>query len=214
VKRSIGFAAAGILLLAASADAQIIFDTFGPGDTYNQSAGFAVAGPASSANNTFESAAQFVAAVSGAIQQIDFGLTMSGGGPVNVFLYGDAAGAPDNLTQILLGSVTPTEAFGSTNHSIVSLIPAGEVDVIQGTTYWLVLKPGNDTVRDTWNRSLGSSGVQDVSLDDMSWIQANTTLAAFEITAVPEPGTYMVAFLTLGVLVGRHLRRSRTQAGA
>lgn len=214
MKRSIGFAAAGILLLVASADAQIIFDTFGAGDTYNPSAAFTVSGPASSTGRTFESAAQFVAGASGAIQQIDLGLTLSDPGPVNVFLYGDAAGAPDNLTQILLGSVTPTQAFGSTNNSIVSIIPAGEVDVIEGTTYWLVLKPGDDTVRDAWNRSLASSGVQDVSLDDTSWIQANTTLAAFEITAVPEPGTYLFAFLTLGVLVGRHFRRSRKQAGA
>jgi hypothetical protein len=201
-----------ILFLAATANGDVIFNSFGPGHTYDQTNAFTISGPASSTGQTFESAARFTALTSGPISQVDLGLTLRDGGAVNVFLYGDASGSPDNLSQILLGSVTPTVAFGTTNNAIVSLVPTGTVMVTQSVPYWLVLKPANDTVRETWNRSLGVVGIQDVSLDDMNWIQANTTIAAFEITSVPESSTATIAFLALFFLVGRQLLKLGVRA--
>jgi len=47
---------------------------------------------------------------SGNLALVDLGLTFDAGhqGPVNVYLYGDAGGSPDNANQTLLGSGTPS----------------------------------------------------------------------------------------------------------
>lgn len=174
----------------------IVFNTLGPGNTYTQNSGYTVAGPASSIGNLFEPAAEFTALAGGALSEIDLGLTTRDGGAVNVYLYGDAGGAPDNLSAILLGTVTPTQSFGTTNNTITSLFLLNGPSVNAGTTYWLVLKPASDLTRDVWNQSLGISGVQDVSLDDSNWIQASSTLAAFEITSVPEVSPIAAMVLT------------------
>ncbi len=179
---------AGWLLASSTAwcAGTTVFDTLGPTNIYSQNSGYTVSGPSSSIGTTFESAAEFVAQAGGALSGVDLGLTIRDGGPVNVYLAGDASGSPDNLSQILLGTVTPTQTFGTTNNTITTLFLLNDPSVTAGTTYWLVLKPGTDVTRDVWNQSLGISGVQDVSSDDSSWLQANTTLAAFRITAVPE----------------------------
>ena len=178
----------------------VVVDTLGPGNTYAQSSGFAVSGPSSSLGNTFESASEFVAAAGGTLTQIDLGLTLVDGGSVNVYLYGDAGGSPDNLSQILLGNVTPTQVFGTTNNSIVSFVPAGNVSVNLGTTYWLVLKPGTDSTRDDWNQSLTATGVQMVAQGDGNWIQSNTILSAYRIIAVPEPSPIVLTIAGLVLL--------------
>jgi hypothetical protein len=205
-----------VFSLVATVYADIVFNTLGAGNTYDQNNANLVTGPSSSVGNTFESAARFIAAAGGTLAQIDLGLTIrnGAGGSVNVYLYGDDSGSPDNLSQILLGSATPTQPFGTTNNSIVSLIPASSVPVNSGTTYWLVLKPGSSITDDDWNRSLGTSGVQDVSTDDMTWVQANTTLAAFRITAVPEPSTTALPILTLVFLVIYRVFRFRPPGSA
>ena len=103
-----------------------MFDTLGPGNTYNQTRGFQVLG---SSVGLREAAAEFatIADVNGA-WKIQLGLTKipnTSGGPVDVFLYGNAAGVPDNTDQTFLGTVTPTQFFGTTNNSLVSLTVMG-----------------------------------------------------------------------------------------
>lgn len=176
--------------------AATVFNTLGPGNTYQQNAGYTVAGPASSIGNTFEPAAQFTALAGGDLSEIDLGLTTRDGGSVDVYLYGDAGGSPDNLSQILLGTVTPTQAFGTTNNTITPLFLLNGPSVTAGTAYWLVLKPASDLTRDVWNQSLGFAGMQDISTDDSTWLQANSTLAAFEITSVPEVSPIAMMVLT------------------
>jgi len=131
-----------LAILSATAQANtIILDTFGPSNTYNQSAGFAV----TKVPSLFQEAARFTAGASGQLATIDLGLTWeTTPGSVLVFLYGDAGGTPNILDQTLLGSVTPTGEFDTTNDSIVTLtVPTG-VSLTGGTGYWLVLKPGDD----------------------------------------------------------------------
>jgi hypothetical protein len=188
-----------IIAWANLSSAGIAFDTFGPGNTYQQGNAYIVSGPAaSSVSNTFEEAARFVAASGGSIGEVDLGLTTRDGGPVDVYLYGDAGGSPDNLTQTLLGSVTPTQSFGTTNNSIVSLSSLNGPSIDAGTAYWLVLKPGTPTMSDDWNRSLSTAGIQDISHDDENWIEADqgNPIAAFRITTVPEPRSVAAMILT------------------
>lgn len=150
------FAATALLLVTARATS-IVFDTFGPGDTYSSTRGYDVgdlgglAGPF-----TFEEAAQFTAGTSGNLATVYLGLTYLSGFialPVNVYLYSDTGGSPNNAKQTLLGSATPTAAFGTTNSSAISFSVAGAVPVTTGTTYWLILKPSASNEFDIWNES-------------------------------------------------------------
>ncbi len=179
-----------VLALTARADL-IVFDTFGPGDTYHPTSGFDVGdfgGPL-----PYEEAAQFMAAASGNLTSVTLGLTYLGGYtalPVNVYLYGDAVGSPDSANQIFLGSGTPTALFTATNNSVVSFAVAGSVPVTVGSTYWLVLKPSAANVADIWNSALPTvSGIVDQSFNDSTWYFAGYTfLPAFRLTAVvPAP---------------------------
>ena len=131
-----------VLVAAARADTTV-FDTFGPGDTYNAGLAYQIGGGA----NNEEIAAQFTAGASGNLANVALGLTYRldtdpAFRAVNVFLYGDASGSPDNANQTLLGSTTPIALFdGVTNNSVVSFSVAGTVPVAMGSLYYVVLKP-------------------------------------------------------------------------
>jgi hypothetical protein len=175
-----------------------------------------------------ENAAQFVAGASGNLATVDLGLTYRDSGmpgAVNVYLYGDASGSPDNTNQIFLGSGTPTTQFGSfPATSLVSFAVAGTIPVTMGTTYWLVLKSANNAAVDTWNFSFPPVlGRDDFSTDDSTWMPSTvvtpftgTVLPAFRITAqgagVPDSGSTIMLMLgsTAGLLVLRRPFRSQS----
>jgi hypothetical protein len=193
-----------LIVLARTVQANtIVFDTFDPGNTYYAFQGFDVGfgGPTQSA---VETAAHFASGASGVLATVDLGLTVFdfenhfGSGQVNVFLYADLADSPDNSSQTFLGSVTPTATFGSTDNSIVSLTPAGTVNVTLGTIYWLVLKPADPSETVVWNREHLNTGTPepgggtDQTFDDSHWFRDDDALPAFRITAfssVPDRGT-------------------------
>ena len=166
------------LATAVHADTRV-FDSFGPGDTYNPSLAYDIG---SGANN-HEIAAQFTAGASGNLATVDLGLTyFTGTNPafraVNVYLYGDASGLPNNANQTLLGSATPVAEFnGITNNSVVNLSVAGSVPVTSGSIYWLVLKPTSIATTDAWNLSLPvASGLVTASFDDTTWAPGNSNV--------------------------------------
>jgi hypothetical protein len=187
-----------VLALTARA-ATIVFDTFGPGDTYNQSAGYDVG---TYYQTPVEDAAQFTAGASGTLATVDLGLTTSGGPlSANVYLYGDASGSPDNTNQIFLGS-----ALFPNPSSIVSFAVAGTVPVTLGSTYWLVLKPSPTNYYGIWNYSSPAvPGMNDYSIAGSgTWMTNGLVLPAFRLTAsapagVPDSGDTIL--LMLGALV-------------
>jgi peptidoglycan hydrolase-like protein with peptidoglycan-binding domain len=208
----------GALLALTAHGSTIVFSTFGPGDTYNPSFSYFVGNGA----NNDEPAAQFTAGASGNLVNVDLGLTyFNGSNPanrqVNVFLYGDAGGSPDNANQTLLGSVTPTALFdGVTNNSVVSFSVAGTVPVTAGSIYWLVLKPTSFGTDDAWNLSSPPiTGLTFVSHDDSTWAGNLQTLPAFRLTvssAIPDSGDTIVLMIWSGVgtlLVRPLLRRQQ-----
>ena len=116
---------------------------------------------------------------------------------MSVFLCRDAWGSP-SATQTYLGTVAPTEWFKKTNKSVVSLVVAGRVPVVQGLDYWLVLKPAvletlpglASNMIDSWNFSLPEvSGLTAYSHDGGAkwWPSPRHVLPAFGITAWPPP---------------------------
>jgi hypothetical protein len=192
----------GSALLALTARSNtIVFSDLGAGNTYNDLIGYDVNAAAGAAE---EVAAQFTAGTSGNLATVDLGLnyaSSSQAGPVNVYLYADASGLPDNASQTFLGSGTPTTLSGTTNNTLVSFSVAGTIPVTIGTTYWLVLKPASSSMFDIWNFSLATTGLVANSLNDSTWNAGTTTLPAFRITAagaatgVPDSGSTILLML-------------------
>lgn len=194
------------LALTARAD-NVVFDTFGPGNTYDPGMAYFVGNGA----NHYEPGAQFIAGASGNLSTIDLGLTyFTGSDPsfrlVNVFLYGIASALPDNATQTFLGSVTPTALFdGLTNNAIVTLTVGGIVPVAIGSVYWLVLKPSALGTADAWNLSQPAIvGQVGVTFNDSTWVGETKTLPAFRINAiaaVPDSGGTFLLMLGSSTMI-------------
>ena len=205
MKKIILIFGATVILAVTAPAASVVFDTFGPGNTYAQFNLWDVNG-SSTTNGLIETAAQFTAGTSGNLATVDLGLTyVNGPDPVDVFLYGDAGGSPDNANQTPLGTGTPTAAFGTSNNSVVSFSVAGSVPVTMGTTYWLILKPASSSTFDAWNVSSPFvPGNVAQSSDDSTWVAQIPVLPAFRLTAtstagVPDSGSTIL--LMLGALV-------------
>ena len=186
------FATTALLLVTVRATS-IVFDTFGPGDTYSSTRGYDVGDLGGAAGPfTFEEAAQFTAGTSGNLATVSLGLTYLSGFvalPVNVYLYSDTSAAPNNAAQTFLGSATPTAAYSTTNSSVITFSVAGTVPVTIGTTYWLILKPSSSNEFDIWNESSPQVlGKTDQSTDDSTWSQISPFLPAFRLTASPAVG--------------------------
>jgi hypothetical protein len=195
--------------MAARGDS-IVFDTLGPANTYEQFGAWTIH---DAYNGLAEHAAQFTAATGGFLTTVDLAVTASQGLPVNAFLYGDLAGAPDNANQTFLGSVTPTAQYGTTNNTVLSISIVGSVPVVQGTSYWLILKPATFGTYEAWNFSTSAVGQEDFSMDDVNWAPNSTILPAFRLSAagspVPDAGSSvrLIAISIVALVVSHSIGR-------
>ncbi len=137
------------------------------------------------------------------------GSNSSGGS--QVFIYSDNASLP----SISLGSVS-TASFGTSSGTYV-LPVQGSVTLDASQTYWVVFAP-NDVNFGLWARTTASGNLDGPgTIPDLQAFSTNggasftstdiTNYLKFEINAVPEPATAMVASLGL-LLVGRRRRNS------
>src|SRR5205085_495634 len=132
-------------LVAWTAHADTVaFNSFGPGNTYDGGSVYYV-GKAGSFPT--EQAAQFISQASGFLSTVELALTYPSDHPpkpVNVFLYNDLNGSPDNSSQIFLGSADPVAIFNpSNNHAVATLTVTSQVFISLDSIYWLVLKPAD-----------------------------------------------------------------------
>ena len=99
-----------ISVLAITARGSLVLVSGTGGNTYGANAAYRVNGSFGGSVPIQEVGGLFSALASGNLARLDFGLTYDAGhqGPVNVYLYGDAGGSPDNANQTLLGSGTPS----------------------------------------------------------------------------------------------------------
>ena len=209
MKKTILIFGATALLLVTARATSIVFDTFGAGNTYNDSLGFDVGSAVFFPDNysDIEEAAQFTAGASGDLASVDLGLTYFTGftaTPVNVYLAGNGSSPFDPSNEIFLGSGTPTAAYQSTNNSVVGFSVSGTVPVTIGTTYWLVLKPASATGLDVWNAAADPGpvlGVEDVQghVNGPLFTASYPFLPAFRLTAsgvssVPDSGNTLLLF--------------------
>jgi hypothetical protein len=87
-------------------------------------------------------------------------------GQVNIYLYGDAMGSPDNGNQTLLGSGTRSGQDAHNNNVLLSFAVAGTVRVTMGSSYSLVLKAATNYTWITRPRRFRAPSISRLTIND------------------------------------------------
>ena len=176
-----------------SAHAAVIFDNFGPGDTYNTGAGGTITSSGSTVGIDFDQGNAFTPIGSDyRLDTIELAMWLvSGTNALDVWLMSDSSGKPGAVIEAFNFLGVMQSAPGSVLLANSLLNP----HLLAGTQYWLVAStPGPDTWA-AWNwNSTGDTGPNASRADGGSWNVTNTTGGAFRIsaTAVPEPSTLLL----------------------
>jgi hypothetical protein len=215
-------AATVLLTVTGSARADIIFNDYGPADTYNLSGwsvGLAV-------EKQYETASQFTAGITAAVTQVDIGLSLtSGTNAAVVDLMEDRNGAPGAIleTYDFVNQMGPT---GTQNPPLQATSITNPI-LYANTVYWLAVFPASPTANTSaeWNfNNQTVIGLIDQSTDNGgTWFSTGGggTLGAFEIfgnpvgNSTPEPATATLLFAGLSTAGGLGLlkRRRRNPSG-
>ena len=198
------------LLFAGVAQADVIFDNFGPGNSYQAGSGWTVSGAASPTGAAYVEGMSFTPTGSYTLNALDVAVgwaVSTADNSLNLALYDDAGGLPGSIPlESWSGLVVPDFAGNNSPISVSSLV---HPVLSNGTPYWLVASVGTDTQWDAWNlNSVGDLGPIVYSLNGGPWSPHTDARGAFRVTGtsagVPEPCT--CALFGLGAL-GLRLRR-------
>jgi hypothetical protein len=207
----LGFFAIG-LLCVRSALAYDAFNNYGPGDTYDTTTGYSIAGdeieaPLFLPQHTVGS--RFTAEASGilAVIRISFhDLFLTGFNQVDVRLHeADAAGDLGPIMAAFTRGGLPPAGGADPPETISSFDP--DVVLTSGNMYWIVVAPGDSTTEAVWNWSSSGAGDRLVESFDggltYAYREARRGAMRIEVISIPEPATFgmlaiAVAFLALG----------------
>lgn len=191
--------------VAATASAQVVFDNFGAGDTYNTGSGWTISGINSAVGQDFDQGDAFIPSASGAVATIELAIGLvTGPNDFNITIYDDASGAPGTALWNSGAIVGQMGSFGSNNAPVVVNV-GGAVNVFSGSQYW-VIASSNDATWAAWNiNSTGDVGPHAFESNGGGFNISNTDRGAFRVTLVPAPAS--LALLGAGGLIAVRRRR-------
>jgi hypothetical protein len=211
------FAAAVLCLVAPPARAGVIFNNFGPGDTYLFPGVFWTVGT----SDDYEPSAGFTVAAGTdyTLSEIDFSAgVLFGTAAVGVGLREDAGGMPgailESWTVSGLGSsfaLRPPEVATSALHPTL----------LAGRQYWVTLTGGDETTQAGWDaNAIFDQGPVYLAVGGTPILTGTDTRPAFRVlgepAAVPEPSSLVGAAVaaSVGLLLVRRHRRAIASAWA
>ena len=201
------------LAAASSAGAQlVVFNNFGPGDTYNVASGYVVQTPAIEGF-------QFVPSASGNLDKIELALSLSAGPNfAQVYLVGDSSGLPDPNNLVEIWTTNSMPQFGLNNPPLV--FPSVWHPMLSnGTPYWIYVDTtANFSTVAHWNLNTTNgmgNWAQSVN-SGVTWSVQNQTQGAFRVTvqgpgsATPVPAAPVVSAIGAAVYGVCFFRKRRT----
>ena len=186
----VALGAALVVLGAAdpSARADVIYDNFDVGDTYNTGTGWTIGAPQGQPFQ--EVGCPFVVSGSYTLSQITVAAGyVTGENKYTVWLMDDAGGVPGNIIEEF--DFADLGPFGQNNAPLVG-VSALNPTLDDGSQYWLVCSTSASTWS-AWNwNTTGDSGPFVYRLNGGDWLLSNFTLSVFRIEGDPVPGAPIV----------------------
>lgn len=201
-----------VLALAVGATAStVIFNDFGPGNSYDTSTGWTLGGP-NSPVCCQEVAMQFTTSTALNLQQIDLAAGwVLGTNSLTLQLAVDNSGTPGTILESW--TLGPMGVFGNNNPPLTALSVLHPL-LSPGTVYDIVAIPANDEWA-AWN--LNDQGVNANFLfstdNGNTWNTTFSTLGAFDVIggsgpAVPEPASLLLLGSGIGLIASK-LKRGK-----
>lgn len=165
-----------LLFPVGQARGEIVFSTFGPGNSFDAYSGVDIDGPATLSPQGF--AEQFMPAISTYLDQVDVAVSSQiGAAELSVRVYSDDGGAPSSLLEAV--------HIPQFHSGLVTANFSGNVLLEAGKNYWLGLFTSNGNEQIWHDTTAVGSGLQAVSDDDGgSWLTFSSDpfpRAAFQV---------------------------------
>ncbi len=234
--RSVRFISAALLLCCRcqSASGEVVFNNFGPNDSYDASphlngTTWVIDSPGSSLNYGFGTGVRFQ--VSGGSYWLDsvtlpLGNSYGGANNLAISIRADNNGSP---TGTLLETIVTHPTGIPSSYVVVNYQSSLNPVLVGGDYYWLTLEPadlnvsnrGNNGVFDWGSSSMGGyAGYHEFDFVTDDWFNwrthASPIVPAFRVegTAVPEPGTIWLLVAGAGFVGLRGWRKAQRVRGA
>ncbi|MCE5325711.1 MAG: PEP-CTERM sorting domain-containing protein [Planctomycetaceae bacterium] len=194
--------AVAVSSVSAFGATQVIYSSFGPGDSFSNDGAAGIGGTASFRG--FQSVANAFTVSGGDFQlgKIEVATVWdSGTNSLVVSVAADNAGIPGttiesfSLSGLMTGEPGSIVSMTSTLHPLLS----------NGSSYWVVLEAGAEDASAAWCDSLLSVEGTHAWDEGNGWQSVTSKPQAFRVTAVPEPAT--MSLLALGGLAALIRRR-------
>lgn len=186
----------------------VVFNSFGPGNTYNSGVVWAVTG--ASASGGYRGQAEFFTpGISGYLSSIQLATyRLSGSGLSNFYIAQDnGSGIPGTILESFT-SVLNANGLLTLNSTAKPLLQAG-------TEYWLCDEPAADNSYNGWYQN-NQGYAPGIAFERFPWSWAavtadhapNSGVFQVSVTPVPEPSVTGLATLSVGCLLFLRLKKS------
>jgi hypothetical protein len=211
----------GAALMATAANAAILYDNFGPGQSYDSGSARAIVGT-DEFSGLNDPAYSFTTTTSASLTEVDIALFGSDPVAVEVTTAVPFSGGADIQPGSVLGSwtVTPNSNFGQ----VTDITGISNVTLTAGTTYFLQAVPGTSTTFDGWygNSTDASSVLWQCSGSNSTYTACvqhysypDVSDGAFElqgsplVSAAPEPSSWALMIAGVAMVGGMMRYRGR-----